>query len=259
MAGTSQDVRRVYLTFSDDDGLTWAPLQEISATTRQDHWRWYATGPCRGIQLERGEHAGRLVIPANHSDHSNPDEHPYRSHVIFSDDHGHSWQLGGVLGGKTNESTIVELSDGRLMDNMRSYHGEHRRAIATSGDGGATWSDVTLDPTLVEPVCQASVLRYTFPDVDGTSRILFSNPASTARQMMTVRLSYDEGQTWPVAKLVCIGSAAYSCLTVLPDRSIGLLYERDGYRKIAFARFDLEWLTDGRDKLGSRPPGPTRP
>jgi sialidase-1 len=256
MAGKSQDVRRVYITYSDDDGLTWAPIEEISKTTRRDHWRWYATGPGRGIQLTRGEHEGRLVIPANHSDHSDPEKHPYRSHVIYSDDHGRSWQLGGVLDEKTNESTIVELSDGRLLDNMRSYHGKSRRAIATSSDGGQTWSEVTLDPALVEPVCQACILRYTFPEAGGKSRILFSNPASTARQMMTVRVSYDEGQTWPVAKLVHAGSAAYSCMTVLADKSIGLLYERDGYRKISFARFDLGWLTDGKDKLDSRNGGP---
>ena len=252
MAGKSEDVRRVYITYSDDDGLTWAPIREISATTRRDHWRWYATGPGCGIQLARGEYEGRLVIPANHSDHSDGSKHPYRSHVFFSDDHGRTWQLGGVLDEKTNESTIVELADGRLLDNMRSYHGEHRRAIATSADGGQTWSDVTLDETLIEPVCQANVLRYTFPEADGKSRILFANPASTGRQMMTVRVSYDEGQTWPVAKLVYAGSAAYSCMTVLADASIGLVYERDGYRKITFARFDLPWLTDGQDKPGAR-------
>lgn len=258
MAGESADVRRVYITYSDDDGLTWAPIREISATTRRDHWRWYATGPGRGIQLVRGEYAGRLVIPANHSDHSDPDKHPYRSHVVFSDDHGGTWQLGGVLDEKTNESTVVELADGRLLGNVRSYHGEHRRAIATSADGGRTWSDVTLDETLIEPVCQANVLRYTFPERDGKSRILFSNPASTGRQMMTVRISYDEGQTWPVAKLVCAGSAAYSCMTVLADASIGLLYERDGSRTITFARFDLPWLTDGQDKLGVQAAKPPR-
>jgi sialidase-1 len=154
-----------------------------------------------------------------------------------------------VVGERTNESTVVELSDGRILDNMRSYHGENRRAVAASEDGGETWSEVTLDDALIEPVCQASLLRYTFPDDSQESRILFSNPASTRRVMMTVRLSYDEGQTWPVSKLIHAGSSAYSCMTVLPNRSIGLLYERDGYRKITFARFDLSWLTDGRDSL----------
>ncbi len=248
MAGTSRDARRVYLTVSDDDGLTWAPLLEISDSARQPHWRWYATGPGVGIQLTRGPHAGRLVIPANHSDHSDPARHPYRSHVLISDDHGKSWRLGGVVGEKTNESTIAELSDGRILDNMRSYQGQHRRAIATSEDGGETWSPVTLDEALVEPVCQASLLRYSFAGKDQKSRLLFANPASTGRQLMTVRISYDEGRTWPVSKLIYAGSAAYACLTKLPDESIGLLVERDGYRKITFARFDLGWLTEGQDR-----------
>ena len=250
MAGTSEDVRRAYVTYSDDDGQTWAPIREISDTARRPHWRWYATGPGTGIQLTRGEHKGRLVIPANHSDHSDPDVHPYRSHVLVSDDHGATWQIGGVVDPMTNESTVVELSDGRILDNMRSYHGKNRRAIATSDDGGTTWSEVTLDEVLIEPVCEAHVLRYTFPEADGKSRILFSNPAGTGRRMMTVRMSRDEGQTWPVAKLVYPGSAAYSCLTVLPDEQIGLFYERDRYKKITFTRFPLEWLTGGGDERG---------
>ena len=249
MTGESEDVRRAYITYSDDDGVTWAPIKEISETARQPHWRWYATGPGCGIQLDRGKHKGRLVIPANHSDHSDPNQHPYRSHVLLSDDHGETWRIGGVVDEKTNESTVVELADGRLLENMRSYHGKNRRAIATSDDGGETWSEVTLDEALIEPVCQANILRYTLPDTHGKSRILFSNPASTGRVMMTVRVSYDEGYRWPVAKLVYAGPAAYSCMTVLPDMSIGLFYERDRYQKISFARFDLDWLTDGEDSL----------
>ncbi len=251
IGGTSKEVRRVYITYSDDDGVSWAPIKEISETTRQPRWRWYATGPGTGIQLTHGPHKGRLVIPANHSDHSDPNLHPYRSHVLISDDRGKTWAMGGVLDERTNESTVVELADGRVLDNMRSYHGKNRRAIATSDDGGQTWSKVTLDETLIEPVCQANLLRYTFPDGKENSRILFSNPASTGRVMMTVRVSYDEGQTWPVAKLIHAGSAAYSCMTVLPDKSVGLFYERDGYKKITFARFDLEWLTDGQDSLAA--------
>jgi sialidase-1 len=98
-------------------------------------------------------------------------------------------------------------------------------------------------------VCQASFIRYTWGDSQGKSRLLFSNPATTrGRQRMTVRLSYDEGKTWPKSKVLYEGSAAYSCLSKLPDGKIGLIYERDKYRKITFAGFTLEWLTDGDDK-----------
>ena len=247
MAGSSRFPRRVFVTYSDDDGKSWADPREISDSVRKEHWRWYATGPGNAIQLTRGKYSGRLVIPANHSDHSDR-LHPYRSHVFFSDDHGATWKLGGVLEDRTNESTIVELADGRLLDNMRSYHMKNRRAVATSSDGGASWSRVRLHPTLIEPVCQGNMVRYSFEGDGGRNRILFSNPASTSRNRLTVRLSYDEGETWPVSAMLYAGSAAYSCMTVLANGQIGVLFERDGYSKITFARFSLEWLTQGKDR-----------
>jgi sialidase-1 len=248
MKGTTKEPRTVWLMKSTDDGRTWTEPVNISDQARRDHWPWYATGPGVGIQLDRGEHKGRLLIPCDHSDHDYGG-HPYRSHAIFSDDGGETWHISGAIGQKTNECQAVQLTDGRVLMNMRSYHGKHRRAIARSSDGGATWGEVTLDEELIEPVCQASILRYTAPPAHARSRILFSNPASTGRNKMTIRLSYDEGETWPVSKLLYGGSAAYSCLVVLPDHSIGCLYEKDGYSRIVFARFTLAWLTDGKDEL----------
>ena len=105
------------------------------------------------------------------------------------------------------------------------------------------------DPALIEPVCQGSVLRYTLAAEHGKNRLLFCNPASEkSRVNGTVRLSYDEGQTWPIAKPLVPDGFAYSCLTVLKDMTIGCLYETDNYRKIRFARFTLDWLTDGADR-----------
>jgi sialidase-1 len=172
-----------------------------------------------------------------------------RSHIISSDDRGQTWQIGGIEDEMTNESTIVELSDGSLLHNMRSYHKKNRRAVATSKDGGLTWSPVKLDEALIEPVCQASILRCTWPDGGEKSRILFSNPASTKRENLTVRVSYDEGATWPVRQQLHAGPAAYSCLTILPDKTIGCLFERgeqNPYEKITLARFPLNWLENGK-------------
>lgn len=253
MAGTSKDTRRVFATRSSDDGRSWSKPVEITDAVKKPHWRWYATGPVNGIQLTRGPHKGRLVIPANHSDHSDPDKHPYRAHVIYSDDHGKTWKLGGIEEDMTNESTIVELSDGALLHNMRSYHKKNQRAVATSRDGGLTWSPVKLDETLVEPVCQASILRYTWPARGDKSRILFSNPASTRREKMTVRLSADEGATWPVSRMLHTGPAAYSCLVVLPGKTIGCLYEageKGPYERIVLARFTIDWLTQNATTRG---------
>ena len=176
----------------------------------------------------------------------------YGSHTIFSDDHGATWQRSEALRPNVNECQVVELEGGSLMLNMRSYAGNNRRRIATSNDGGATWSQVADDPTLIEPVCQASISRLAWSGPHGKSRILFANPASVSRERMTVRLSYDEAGTWPVDRLVYRGSSAYSCLVPLPDQSFGLLFEADGYGRIAFAQLTLEWLTDGEDSLGGK-------
>ncbi len=235
---TSRDTRRVYMSYSDDDGESWKAPYEITRTTKKPEWTWYATGPGNGIQLTRGAYKGRLVIPCDHNV-TLEGKVVRRSHAIYSDDHGKSWRLSQPIGEKTNECAVVELVDGRLLMNMRSYHGKNRRAIAVSKDGGATWSDVSLDSTLIEPVCQASLIRVRFPEAGKSGQILFSNPASKKREKMTVRLSEDDGKTWSASRLVTPGSAAYSSLALLSDRQAGLLYERDGYQKIEFITFDL--------------------
>jgi len=256
---TSKDTRRVWVSRSDDDGLTWAKPAQITDTTKLPEWRWYATGPGVGIQLQKGPHKGRLVIPCDHSIVSPDDPNGYNSHVIISDDHGRTWKIGGIIRPMVNECQVVELSDGTLMINMRNYDpSKTTRATATSTDGGITWSKVTHDAVLVEPICQASFLRYTLDSEHGRNRLLFSNPASAKRgnrRDMTVRISYDEGKTWPVSKLLHPGLSAYSCLAVLPDGDIGCLFEagqKHPYEKIVFARFSLEWLTDGKEKFNNQ-------
>ena len=248
--------RTVWVSKSEDQGDTWSKPVEVTSTTKDPKWGWYATGPGVGIQLRHGPHKGRLVIPGNHS-YDHPEgrnnatapigPYEYGAHVIVSDDHGKTWRLGGVVRPKVNESQVVEIakSNGALMINSRAYFNSGRRAVARSRDGGETWTVPRDDPALIEPVCQASLLRYSWPESDTKSRILFSNPASNQRNKMTVRLSCDEGRTWPVSRLLYPGPASYSCLMVLPDGRVGVLYERDHEAKITFASFRLGWLTGG--------------
>ncbi len=233
--GTAAGTRTVWVTRSRDDGASWMLPEEITASVKKADWTWYATGPVNGIQLRDG----RLVIPC---DHIRAGTKAMHSHVIVSDDGGRTWQIGGVAGEKTNESTVVELNDGKLQLNMRSYHGRHRRAVAESRDRGMTWTELRLDEALVEPVCQASLIRV------GRDRLLFANPASEKRMRMTVKMSRDGGRTWPVERVVHEGPAAYSSLAELKNGRIGLLYERGergAYERITFARFDRGWV-EGR-------------
>jgi sialidase-1 len=240
--------RRVFICHSMDDGLTWTKPEEITASVKNPGWGWYATGPVNGIQLTRGGHSGRLLIPANHSESGVKEDTTNtvsRSHVIYSDDHGQTWHIGGSEDKKTNESTIAELSDGSVMQNMRSYQNLNRRAVAISHDGGQSWSPVRFDKTLIEPVCQGSLFRYSWPGEGDRSLLLFSNPASLKREKLTVRLSYDDGQTWAESKLLYAGPAAYSCLARLPDNSIGCLFECgkiSAYETITLAKIPLSWL-----------------
>jgi sialidase-1 len=230
---STRGTRTVWMTHSRDDGRTWQTPHEITATTKDPGWGWYATGPGNAIQTR----SGRLVVPCDHRRFAGQARH---SHIIYSDDRGRTWKLGGSAQPNTNECAVVELNDGSLLLNMRSYHGKNRRALALSTDGGITWTGQGLDETLIEPVCQASFLRY------DRGHLLFSNPASTRRERMTVRVSRDEAKTWRHSRVLHEGPAAYSSLAVLKDRSIGCLYERgakSSYESITFARFSLSWLT----------------
>ena len=233
-----RDNSRVFVTCSDDEGATWDEPREITPDVRPADWTWYATGPVHGIQLD----TGRLLIPCDHRVRG--DKRQY-SHVVYSDDHGVTWALGGCVEPLTDECTAVQTVDGDVYLNMRSYEDKNRRAVSWSGDAGITWTSPVLDQTLVEPRCQASALRLTTVEDGGRNRVLFANPASPERVRMTVRLSYDECRTWNDGKILYKGPSAYSDLAVAADGTILCLYERgpgNPYQTITIARFTLGWL-----------------
>jgi sialidase-1 len=201
--------------------------------------------------------------------------------VIYSDDHGGTWNRGDVAGPNTetfvipNEAVAVQLADGRVMLNMRSESKAHRRLIAYSWDGATRWTPPFFHEQLLEPICMASMVRLSRTTTHKRNRLLFSNPDSLdprnantaaepgqgrARKNLSVKLSYDEGESWPISQTIEPGPSGYSDLAVTPDGTILCFYERgssdgkagDSRPSLALARFNLEWLTDGRDALNRR-------
>lgn len=231
VTNSGKDTRRPFMCYSDDDGLSWSEPVDLTETCKNPDWGWYATGPGVGIQLKSETYKNRLVIPANHSYSTNRKEeqvtaggYGYGSHVLLSDDGGATWRMSTPIRPGCNESQVVELSDGRLMLNMRSYNRLKCRAISYSEDGGETWSEIEHDFQLAEPVCQASIIEY--GQYRDKRMFLFSNPSAVEERMaLTVKTSFDDCETWSNAKLIDGGRVQYSCLTVLPNRNIGILYE----------------------------------
>ena len=241
-AGTVRGSRSVWIITSADHGATWSKPRDVTSTTKDTSWTWYATGPGIGIQIKHGAHAGRLVIPCDYN-YANPDPAQKAlqgSHVIYSDDHGKNWQIGGTMKPQMNECQVAELFDdrGTLLMDMRSYRGLFARAQSTSTDGGVTWTTPVDVPALIEPVCQASILR-----AEAAKLLLFSNPAAKTRTNLTVRASADNAKTWKEVDVLHAGPAAYSSLVELSTTEAACLYERGDkkpYEKITFARFPVK-------------------
>ncbi|OPF73388.1 alpha-sialidase [Streptomyces antioxidans] len=251
---SAADGRRVWLTYSDDGGASWSGAREITASTKRPEWRWYATTPGHALQLRYGPHAGRIVIPGNHSlpptvPGDNGTEGRYNGgHDLLSDDGGATWRIGYVDDNpddyiNVNETTAAQLPDGRVYFNTRTdASAPGTRADAHSGDGGATL-DLPFRPQagLVAPVVECSVLHLGEPDA-----LLFSGPADPAyRALMTVRTSRDGGVTWRPAHTVDGLPAAYSDLVRLDDATVGLLYETgdfSAYSTITFRRIPMKEL-----------------
>jgi len=249
------EVVRNYLLSSDDDGATWTAPKDVTDTTKAAEAITVASGPGIGIQLERGPHRGRLIIPFNQRVGSFWDVR-----AVFSDDHGATWRLGDIVPdaravnakGRTtsmvNEVQMVELEDGSVRLNSRRADNRPFRKTAVSRDGGQTWGKIEQVEQLPDPACMGSILRYDFAAGQGRGRIVYSGPHGPGRTKGTIRVSYDDGRTWPVNKVLCPGQFAYSCLARLKDGSVGILYEtgkKSAYETVTFSRFPLDWL-EGR-------------
>jgi sialidase-1 len=254
-------LREVWYITSTDNGLNWSapvnittqvhrPLQPHRNTGYQfaEDWRSYANTPGHAIQFQQGRYRGRIFIAANHSAGAPQNQfEDYTAHGFYSDDHGKTFRLTSSLTIKgSNESIATELSNGNLMMNSRNQKGDIRaRIISISSDGGQNWDTSYFDRQLPDPVNQASLL--TIGRKKGKAILAFSNAASTTRRdSLTLRISWDEGKTWPYQQLIDAAPdqtkndyTAYSDLVYIHKNSIGILYERKGYKEIVFKR--IQW------------------
>ena len=240
-----------FLTYSDDDGMTWAEAREITKMVRP-HDRIAAGSPGIGIQLKRGGHKGRVVMPLYFTRKINEYERDWTNGVAFSDDEGKTWKISNDIPheghtGSGNEAQVVEKADGTLLFVARNQGGLHRK-ITESKDGGVTWENMKLDFGLPGTACQGSILRYSWPE-EGESLIVQSAPANKyGRDLGTVRLSNNEGETWLYSREIPAETFAYSCLTKLRTGDIGLLYETNKYQDIVFTSFSVDWVKQGKPR-----------
>lgn len=234
---------------SDDDGFTWsAPINLTAQAKVNTNWGVCFNGPGHGIQLRDGT----LLFPSQHTD---PGGVNARVFFIYSTKHGASWlaspDVNTNLPPQLNENQMVELNSGQIMVSSRAPSGGGGLRVWSTYTRGTTLSDGHWSPLTYlnpDPVCQASFVRHSATRERALhNRLLFGHPTSTsARVNFTLRLSEGEGRTWAIARQIASRPAAYSDLAVLPDGTVGLLYETgdaSAYETLTFVRFDLDWLT----------------
>jgi sialidase-1 len=255
---TPEQSRRVFVQRSPDDGRGFSAPRDITAQVKRPDWRWYATGPGHALALTRGPHAGRLVVPADHSvappagsTDTGQEARYYGGHALYSDDGGATWRIGFVDGAhdgrvNPNESSAAELPDGRLYLGARDQNGTSagNRLDSYSADGGRTLErPYAVQPTLDEvPVVQGSVLRLQ----GAKAPLLFSGPSvPTARRAMAVWRSTDAGATFTRALTLSPQPAAYSDLVPVDRGTVGILYETGAagpFETIEFRRLPADGL-----------------
>ena len=243
--------RKVFVSYSDDEGNSWSTPKDLTGTLLPQGYTWDAMGPGIGIQKVHAGNIGRLIIPAI-------------GRNIYSDDHGETWQYQ-LLASGTSEGTIIEKVNGSLIRNDRAVRSQwelsKRRRISTGT--ALSFSGWASDETLLDPANQASILRFT----DDRNRILFLNSASTStRGIMLLRISYDEGRTWPIDRRVydnlteqqaiSQGKGGYSSMIKTKDNMVGALIEINkntrssatSNRSIDFHKLNLTWILNGSNE-----------
>ena len=245
---------RSYKSYSYDNGQTWTAPEDITnfifgdscIYQSQTTWRASFFGSGNGLLTS----TGRIMFVAAIREGS---AQSLNNYAVYSDDNGATWHVSGRASVGGDEAKVTELVDGRILMSIRHAG---KRWYNISEDGGETWQPTTsIWNDITAPACNGDLIRYTSVNQGfNKNRLLHSVPYGSQRTNVTVYISYDEGETWPVKKTIVPYSSAYSSLCILPDGTIGLYVEENPNGEIgnyltAFYNFSLEWLTDGADSL----------
>ena len=216
-----KSLRTVHITFSEDEGETWLPERDITEQTKLPGWTWHAVGPNHGLRLA----SGRLLVPCNHAEFlkDTGTSSPYRSHALYSDDHGATWQIGRDIADDTTECVFSQLQDGRVLINIRLLPCPGCRSMATSFDEGESFVNYHTVEAQPDPGCQGSMLVLTH---SGQEYVLVTNAtAADSRKRLAIHESTDGGDTWTEAFVITEGPCAYSDLARIDHSRIAVLYE----------------------------------
>lgn len=243
----------IYVSKSTDNGVSWSEPVAITDQVYANHSSWYAgfAGSGHGLCLKDGRLMFVLAIRA-----TSATVVPLHNYAIYSDDGGDNWTLStNAATTAGDEAKVVELEDGDILMSIRNPS-KGNRIFCKSTDRGQTWGKAYFETELKDPACNGDIIRYSYSTDEGSegkSRLLHSLPESTTtRENVTIYLSEDDGETWPIKKRLVDGYSAYSSLTVLSDGTIGALVEEgkwdsnlpgeDGFQ-LVFYRFTMDWLT----------------
>ncbi len=232
MPGTTNNT--AWVRYSDNAGANWSAPTDITTSVKDfNNWNTMAFGPGSGIQASNG----RLIIPASRYLNG------WNTYAVYSSDHGGTWTRGQLApgGNLANENQLVQLADGKILMDARPSSGTAPRLTSTSTTGGLTWS--TLTATQGSYDCEAAIERFTLQSAgDDRNRIVWTGPKEIGRSDLVIRTSYDEAQTYTNERLLYDGYSGYSDVSILQDRSIGVLFETAQARSLTFTKLNRQWI-----------------